>query len=131
MVDVFIAGCIGAVAPELLRLYQIRLRARRIVFSRFYYAISVLYVLLGGYVAAIFPSVDTPFLGMCIGVGLVPTVNTMAKIAALLSARARAGLSRFGRIDGAPNVGKWGSEPEESAQDGPRKGDFWDFTRAL
>jgi len=66
--DHFVAGCIGAIAPEILRLYQIRLRRHSLRFSKFYYVISILYILLGAYVASIFPGIQGPFWAMCIGV---------------------------------------------------------------
>jgi hypothetical protein len=132
--DYFMAGCIGAIAPEILRLYQIRLRRKTIRFSRFYCGISIFYILLGGYVASIFPGIQGPFWAMCVGVGLVPTVNTMAKLGGLLSLRLKIDLDKI--IKG---INKSGGTPDlveipglERGLNRPiRQGNFWDFTKML
>jgi hypothetical protein len=133
-VEFFIAGSIGAIAPEILRLYQIRMTSE-IRFSKFYFVISVIYILLGGYVASIFPGLKNSFFAMCIGVGLVTTINTMAKIAGILNKGVKAvGGKRF------ENIGSQRSKQNiefESIQAAPEsaktesKGSFWDFTNSL
>ena len=51
---IFLTGCIGAAAPEIVRLYKIR--SRRLRFKRFYFFISVIFFFLGGFVAVILPA---------------------------------------------------------------------------
>jgi hypothetical protein len=51
---IFLSGTLGAVAPEIYRLYKKRFR--RVRFTSFYYAISILFALLGGTVATILPT---------------------------------------------------------------------------
>lgn len=54
---IFIFGCIGALAPEIVRLYNLRTKSQfRFRWSRFYVLISVLFALLGGIIACILPS---------------------------------------------------------------------------
>lgn len=53
---IFVAGCVGASSPEILRLYKIR--NRKLKFRKSYYVISVIFFLLGGFVALILPAVS-------------------------------------------------------------------------
>lgn len=45
----FLFGCVGALSPEVIRLYKLRNRA--VKFSRFYFLISGLFAVVGGFVA--------------------------------------------------------------------------------
>ena len=51
---IFITGCIGAASPEIVRLYNIR--SQEMTFPTKYYLISILFFVLGGFVAVILPS---------------------------------------------------------------------------
>jgi hypothetical protein len=53
---VFALGCIGALSPEVVRLYKLRHRPLK-KFSSYYYAASGVYACLGGVVAVVLPSV--------------------------------------------------------------------------
>ena len=69
--EVFLIGCVGAIAPEILRLYRLR---NTLVFnwSWGYIFISIIFVLLGGFVsyilepsnryAAFYTGISTPFI---------------------------------------------------------------------
>ncbi len=51
--EIFFIGCVGAIAPEILRLYKLR-NSLRFTWSWGYILISIVFVLLGGFVAYIF-----------------------------------------------------------------------------
>lgn len=85
--SLFLAGGIGALVPEIVRLYEIRERRRIIRFSKFYLFVSAMYVLLGGYVGMVFPTSGSEFLAFAVGVGLVAVVNTSAKLAGRVTRR--------------------------------------------
>jgi hypothetical protein len=53
---VFALGCIGALSPEVVRLYKLRSRPWK-KFSSYYYVISGVFAALGGVVAVVLPSV--------------------------------------------------------------------------
>lgn len=67
----FFIGCIGAIAPEILRFYRLR-DSLRFSWSWGYILISILFVLLGGFItyilkpsnnyAAFYSGVSTPFI---------------------------------------------------------------------
>ena len=69
--EVFFIGCVGAIAPEILRLYKLR-NSLRFTWSWAYVLISIVFVLLGGFVAyilepsnnyaAFYSGVGTPFI---------------------------------------------------------------------
>ncbi len=69
--EVFFIGCVGAIAPEILRLYRLR-NSIRFTWSWGYILISIIFVLLGGFVsyilepsnnyAAFHSGVGTPFI---------------------------------------------------------------------
>ncbi len=71
MLETFFIGCIGAVAPEILRLYRLR-DSIRFNWSWGYILISIIFVLLGGFItyilepsnnyAAFYSGVGTPFI---------------------------------------------------------------------
>lgn len=52
---IFLSGCIGSLSPEIVRLYKIRNKPK-FNWSPFYLIISLLFVLLGGFVAWILPA---------------------------------------------------------------------------
>jgi hypothetical protein len=128
---IFIAGCIGAIAPEILRLYAVRSKRRTIEFSKFYILISLAYILLGGYFAMIFPGVNSEFYGAVIGVGLVCVVNTMNKIAEKIvkSISPESIDKAIDLIDGKGGL----KNPTEfnNKRSTIRKGNFWDFTNLI
>ena len=74
----FVYGCIGAVLPEIVRLYNKRF-SKAPKFSVFYYIISFLYILVGGIVANIFPLAGNSYLALCIGAGTNTSINTTLK----------------------------------------------------
>jgi hypothetical protein len=80
-VQIFIAGFIGALAPEVVRLYQLRQNPQQ--FQSYYYIISLVYALLGGYVVTIMPGVSTGPLwwAFVVGTGLNAVVSLAAKYA--------------------------------------------------
>jgi hypothetical protein len=91
--EYFIAGCLGAVAPEVVRLYETsRQRAAGVSFSLFYWVISVVYACLAGYVASIFPGLTGPFYAFCVGVGFDLIVNKASTIVARLLSPLASGL---------------------------------------
>lgn len=106
--ELFVHGCIGAVAPEVVRLYKRRLVTRKMKFSRFYLIISLVYVILGGYIASIFPGISEPFWGACIGSSTVLNVNMMVKISTSLFARLT---DRPSFEDGYKKASRLGSKP--------------------
>ena len=67
----FFIGCVGAIAPEILRFYKLR-NSLRFSWSWSYVLISIVFVLLGGFVAyilepsnnyaAFYSGVGTPFI---------------------------------------------------------------------
>jgi hypothetical protein len=125
--ELFVAGAVGAIAPEIVRLYEIRMDSN-LRFSPFYFLISVAYVILGGYVASIFPGIDKPFWAGCVGAGLVLVVNKMVHIGGLLAE----GASRL--VGGPPKAGKserggFGRHDIEAGK--PRRANLMDFIRKL
>jgi len=55
---VFLLGFLGALAPEIARLYAKRWRKHGVKFSWWYVVISGLYALVGGAIATILPAVN-------------------------------------------------------------------------
>jgi len=54
--SVFACGCIGAIAPEIIRLYKLRQQKERIEFPRSYFLFIIPFIVLGGFVALILDS---------------------------------------------------------------------------
>ncbi len=54
---VFCLGCIGSLAPEIVRLYKLRNKPPKTGFSAFYFVITAIYAALGGTMAICLPSV--------------------------------------------------------------------------
>jgi len=71
---IFLTGCLGAAAPEIVRLY--RLRARKATFNSLYLLISVAFFALGGLVAAILPA-TTLWGAFYVGAGLPAIVSSV------------------------------------------------------
>lgn len=55
-IEVFAFGAVGALAPEILRLYRLRNRPDRFKWSWFYLLVSLLFAGLGGVVATVLPA---------------------------------------------------------------------------
>ena len=51
---IFSVGAIGALAPEVVRLYSLRTKGAK--FTAFYFVISAIFALLGGFVSLILPA---------------------------------------------------------------------------
>lgn len=74
---IFIFGCIGALAPEVVRLYNLRTKSK-FGWSGFYVLISVLFALLGGAIACILPT-TTYYGAFYAGVAAPVTVTTIKR----------------------------------------------------
>jgi hypothetical protein len=123
--ELFLAGAAGAIAPEIVRLYEMRADPK-IRFSSFYFLISIAYVVLGGYVASIFPGIEKPFFASCVGAGLVLVVNKMVYIGGLLADRVTQLVGGPPRPEPTSGFGRREAENER-----PRPGGLLDFTRKL
>jgi hypothetical protein len=73
----FILGGAGAVAPELLRLYDARLQPLQV--PKHYWVVSFAYVLLGGLVAYLLAAPHNNYSAFYLGVSLPVTVGAMAR----------------------------------------------------
>jgi hypothetical protein len=73
---VFLVGMVGAVAPEIVRLYS--LRAKGEAFSAFYFFISFLFAALGGFVAFVLPA-TTLWGAFYTGISAPVVVSTAVK----------------------------------------------------
>ena len=75
---VFLCGTLGALAPEIVRLYALR-RARRLArFAPAYGLISALYAALGGALAVILPAANL-YAAFYAGVTLPVTISTLMR----------------------------------------------------
>lgn len=74
---IFISGCIGALAPEIIRLYKARSNPK-LKFSLNYLVISLLFLLLGGFVAWILPT-STLWGAFYAGVSLPIIISSIGK----------------------------------------------------
>jgi hypothetical protein len=77
-VTVFLLGCAGALAPEIVRLYSIRSNPSQFKWSGFYVIVSILFALLGGLVAVALPAMNS-WSAIYAGVSTPVVVNTMLK----------------------------------------------------
>lgn|SRR6185312_3591378 len=75
---VFALGCIGSLAPEIVRLYSIREDPERFKWSWYYLVISIVFALLGGLVAMVLPA-TTYWGALYVGVSTPVLVNTTLK----------------------------------------------------
>lgn len=127
---IFLAGFVGALAPEIVRLYQLRQEPQ--TFQPWYYVISLLYAALGGYVATILPGVaDGPlWWAFAVGAGLNAVVSMAARQAtAFLPTAGQAAPPKVPRAE-PPTRGaaEAGVEPPPAEV---RPGGMADFWRAL
>lgn len=125
--DIFIAGAVGAIAPEIVRLYEIR-SSKKVTFTPFYFVISAVYVALGGYIATIFPGISGSFWAACIGAGLVLVVNKMVYIGGRLAERTAGPFMPAPRKTG---TAKDGFAHGTLAGEGSRRGGFLDYAGML
>ncbi len=73
----FLFGAIGALAPEIIRLYDARLQPFRV--PRHYWLVSLAYLLLGGVVALLLSDPGNPFSAFYVGVALPVTIGALAR----------------------------------------------------
>jgi hypothetical protein len=74
----FLFGCVGGLAPEVVRLYGIATQGGRARFSGFYVVTSIFFALLAGLIAAVLPSAN-PLAAFYAGVGTPLIINTALK----------------------------------------------------
>jgi len=74
----FLLGLVGALAPEIVRLYGLRNNPGRFTWSRFYLVISILFMALGGFVAVILPA-QNPQAAFYAGISTPVLINTVLK----------------------------------------------------
>lgn len=77
-ITIFLLGCIGAFAPEVIRLYNLRNNPEEFTWSPFYIIVTILYVPLGGVVAWVLPAISY-WGALYAGVAAPTIVNTMIK----------------------------------------------------
>ncbi len=75
VVVVLLLGFLGALAPEIYRLYKLRARLHHMTFSGSYFVISVLYALMGGVVAVVLPAIN-PYAAFYAGITWPVVVST-------------------------------------------------------
>ena len=99
MVDlsIFICGCLGAAAPEIVRLYK--LRTKPISFSPSYYLISLFFFFLGGIVSVIMPA-TTLYGAFYMGV-------TSPSIVTVLASKPPKYIHELSASVGSKGVSKW------------------------
>jgi hypothetical protein len=74
----FVLGAVGALAPEIVRLWKIRSEPQRFAWSWFYLIVSMLFACLGGIVAVLLPS-ENARAAFYAGISTPVLVNTAAK----------------------------------------------------
>lgn len=74
---VFVLGCVGALAEEIIRLYALRNKPPKWFSSSWYLVVTGLYACLGGVVAILLPAV-TPWAAFYAGVTLPTLIGTIA-----------------------------------------------------
>jgi len=119
--NIFVAGVIGALAPEVVRLYTLRKSA--VEFQPWYFLISAIYAVLGGYVATIAPGVTAPWWAFGVGAGLPTVLNTAIRAAGLVLGKAEPQLRS---ADKEATPARRGAQQPAGAGSG-----FWHFVRAL
>jgi hypothetical protein len=75
---VFLLGCIGALAPEIVRLYKLRHRPPKSIISLWYFVTTAVYAALGGVVAVTLPAV-TLWGALYAGITTPVLISTAAK----------------------------------------------------
>ncbi len=77
-ITIFVLGSLGALAPEILRLYSLRTTPRRFRWSWFYLVISLIFAALGGVVALVLPA-TTPWGALYAGLSTPVVISAAAK----------------------------------------------------
>ncbi len=72
----FVVGMVGALAPEVVRLYSLRTKGESL--TAFYFGISLIFAALGGFIAVILPS-TTLWGAFYAGISAPIVVSTAAK----------------------------------------------------
>ena len=75
---IFVIGSVGALAPEIVRLYSIRNAPEKFKWSWFYLCISTVFALLGGLVALVLPA-TTYWGALYVGISTPVLINTALK----------------------------------------------------
>jgi hypothetical protein len=75
---VFVLGCIGASAEEIVRLYGFRAKLHKMKFSWQFFLISAVYAALGGGVAVVLPAVNY-YAALYAGITMPVMISTIAK----------------------------------------------------
>jgi hypothetical protein len=75
---VYLLGMVGALAPEVVRLYSIRHDPARFRWSWFYLAVSLAFAALGGVIALVLPA-TTYWGALYVGVSTPVLVTSMVK----------------------------------------------------
>jgi hypothetical protein len=75
---IFLCGAIGALAPEVVRLYELRISLRRRRFPKVYWIISLIYATLGGILALILPATNL-YAAFYAGVSMPITISAMLR----------------------------------------------------
>ena len=76
--SMFLLGVVGAAAPEIVRLYDLRSAPYRFTWSWFYLIVSILFVALGGFVAVVLPA-NNPQGAFYAGISTPVLINTALK----------------------------------------------------
>lgn len=74
----FLLGTVGAMAPEIVRLYEIRNNPERFQWSGFYLAVSLAFAVLGGLLAVAMPA-TTSWGALYIGASTPVLINSIAR----------------------------------------------------
>lgn len=93
----FLLGAVGALAPEIVRLYNWRRRKNLPAFSTFYFVISFLYMFIGGVLAVALAREGQPVSSFYIGAALPFVLDAGIK----------------GAVGGGPGGGPEGSSVED------------------
>jgi hypothetical protein len=73
---IFVCGMVGAIAPEIVRLYSIRNEPSKFEWSSFYLVASVLFTVLGGFMAWVMPAVNY-FGAFYVGISTPVLINSL------------------------------------------------------
>jgi hypothetical protein len=85
---VFLLGMVGALAPEIVRLYSIRSDPSQFTWSAFYIVVSILFACLGGICALVLPA-TTAWGALYAGISTPVLINTALKTPMKLSGASR------------------------------------------
>jgi hypothetical protein len=86
----FFLGAVGALAPEIMRLYSIRTQSERFQWSFFYFGISAVFACLGGILALALPA-TTKWGAIYVGVSTPVLINTILEKAIPGAAKMKSG----------------------------------------